>query len=490
MNQIHIDPSRKLGGISRNLFGGFIEHLGRCIYGGIYEPDSPLADENGLRTDVLQALERLQIPLVRYPGGNFVSGYRWMDGIGPKEDRPTRIDMAWHATDTNQFGTDEFITFCRRLNTEPYMVVNCGDGDMREARDWVEYCNGTQDTALVKLRRQNGYEAPHNVKYWGVGNEVDGPWQIGYKTPDEYARAYLEFAKVMKWVDPSIKLIASAASHWQGGTVVERTQQLLEQAGKLIDYLSIHWYVGNPTNDFAAYMAQSELIDERLFAYEGLIRALCLQEGLAPLIPIAVDEWNVWYRTHGQADHQNLEEVYNLEDALMIGIQLNSMIRHAYSVKMANLAQLVNAIAPIFTNKQGLVLQTIFYPFELYSRTCGTTALDVFWKGETFSGGTHTGVRVLDVSATLDDASNRLSVYVVNRSQTESMETTIKLDSACFGGGVQAYVVNGPDIKAENTFDNPNKVGTTPAQLTADQQTSFTYTFEPHSVTALVFDLK
>ncbi|CAG1773172.1 partial alpha-N-arabinofuranosidase, partial [uncultured bacterium] len=200
------------------MFGGFIEHLGRCIYGGIYEPDSPLADENGLRTDVLQALERLQIPLVRYPGGNFVSGYRWMDGIGPKEDRPTRIDMAWHATDTNQFGTDEFITFCRRLNTEPYMVVNCGDGDMREARDWVEYCNGTQDTALVKLRRQNGYEAPHRVKYWGVGNEVDGPWQIGYKTPDEYARAYLEFAKVMKWVDPSIKLIASAASHWQGGT--------------------------------------------------------------------------------------------------------------------------------------------------------------------------------------------------------------------------------------------------------------------------------
>jgi alpha-N-arabinofuranosidase len=478
-----------LGSISRHLFGGFIEHLGRCIYGGIYEPDSPFADENGLRTDVLQALERLQVPIIRYPGGNFVSGYRWMDGIGPKEERPTRIDMAWHATDTNQFGTDEFITFCRKLKTEPYLVVNCGDGDMREARDWVEYCNGTQDTALVKLRRKNGFEAPHNVKYWGVGNEVDGPWQIGYKTPEEYARAYLEFAKVMKWVDPTIKLIASAASHWRGGTVIERTQLLLEQAGKLIDYLSIHWYVGNPENDFASYMALSELIEERLLAYEGLIRALCLQEEISPLIPIAVDEWNVWYRTHGKADHQNLEEVYNLEDALMIGIQLNSIIRHAYSVKMANLAQLVNAIAPIFTNKQGLVLQTIFYPFEVYSRTCGTTALDVFWKGETFSGGSYSGVRTLDVSATLDEQNKRMSVYVVNRSQTEAMETTIKLDSACFGGGVQAYVVNGPDIKAENTFDTPNQVGVQHTQLTADNQTTFMYTFEPHSVTALVFDL-
>jgi alpha-N-arabinofuranosidase len=489
LNQIHLDPTRTLGSISRHLFGGFIEHLGRCIYGGIYEPDSPFADENGLRTDVLQALERLQVPIIRYPGGNFVSGYRWMDGIGPKEERPTRIDMAWHATDTNQFGTDEFIAFCRKLKTEPYLVVNCGDGDMREARDWVEYCNGTQDTALVKLRRKNGFEAPHNVKYWGVGNEVDGPWQIGYKTPQEYARAYLEFAKVMKWIDPTIKLIASAASHWRGGTVIERTQLLLEQAGKLIDYLSIHWYVGNPDNDFASYMAMSELIEERLLAYEGLIRALCLQEQITPLIPIAVDEWNVWYRTHGKADHQNLEEIYNLEDALMIGIQMNSIIRHAYSVKMANIAQLVNAIAPIFTNKQGLVLQTIFYPFEIYSRTCGTTALDVFWKGETFSSEKHSGVRVLDVSATLDEQNKRMSVYVVNRSQTEAMETTVKLDSACFGGGVQAYVVNGPDIKAENTFDSPNQVGVRQSQLTADDQTTFTYTFEPHSLTALVFDL-
>lgn len=490
MNHIAIDLDQRTSSIDRNIFGGFIEHLGRCIYGGIYDPASPQANEQGLRRDVLDALARLRIPLIRYPGGNFVSGYRWMDGVGPREDRPARVDAAWNAIETNQFGTNEFIDFCRTVGTEPYLVVNCGDGDMREARDWVEYCNGTQDTALVKLRRQHGYDAPHNVRYWGVGNEVDGHWQIGYKTPEEYARAYLEFAKVMKWADPSIKLIASATSSWKG-SIVERAQLLIEQAGEHIDYLALHWYVGNPDNDFAAYMAQSELVEERLSAYEGLVRALCLQQKLPRPIPLAVDEWNVWYRTH--PDHGNalnaLEETYNLEDALLVAMHLNAFIRHSYSVRMANIAQLVNAIAPIFVTDDGLVLQTIYHPFELYSRTCGDTALDVFWKGETFSGGSYTGVRTLDVTATLDEQQRKLSVYVVNRSQDETQETTIVLNSGRFGGDVTAYVVNGSDIKAENTFSTPNAVSTTECAHRVEHPTSFTYTFEPHSITALVFSL-
>lgn len=490
MNHIKLDLDRRVGDIDRNIFGGFIEHLGRVIYGGIYCPGSPLADESGLRLDVMDALRQLQLPLVRYPGGNFVSGYRWMDGIGPRAERPPRIDMAWNTVDSNQFGTNEFIDFCRKLGTAPYFVVNCGDGDMREARDWVEYCNGTQDTALVKLRRKHGYDAPHAVKYWGIGNEVDGHWQIGHKTPEEYARAYLEFAKVMKWVDPSIKLIASVTSTWKGN-LVERAQLLVEQAGKFIDYLAIHWYLGNPDNDFAAYMAQSELVEERLSAYEGLSRALSLQQKLPHPIPLAVDEWNVWYRTH--PDHSNalnaLEETYNLEDALVVAIQLNAFIRHSNSVRMGNLAQLVNAIAPIFVSDEDIVLQTIFYPFELYSRTCGSTSLDVFWKCETFSGGGYTGVRVLDVTATLDEAQRKLAVYVVNRSSSEAMETTLSLDGGYFGGAVQVYVVNGADIKSENTFSTPNAVSTVEHTYEAKDQTSFTYTFEPHSVTALIFSL-
>jgi alpha-L-arabinofuranosidase len=490
MNHIKVDLDRRIASIDRNLFSGFIEHVGRCIYGGIYCPGSPLSDEMGLRLDVLDALRRLRIPIIRYPGGNFVSAYRWMDGVGPVSERPARTELAWNSVDPNTFGTNEFIDFCRKLGAEPYLVVNCGDGDMREARDWVEYCNGTQDTALVRLRRKHGFDEPHRVKYWGVGNEVDGPWQVGFKTPEEYARAYLEFAKVMKWVDPTIKLIASGTSYWKS-SFVERTQLLVEQAGHLIDYLSIHWYVGNRDNDFAAYMAMSELVEARLTAFEGLLAALRLQQHLERPIHLAVDEWNVWYRTlplDGPAIN-GLEDIYNLEDALLVAMQLNAFIRHSKSVRMANLAQLVNAIAPILTRDDGIVLQSIFYPFEIYSRTCGSTSLDVVWKSETFSGGPYTGVRVLDVSTTLDEGQRKLSVYVVNRSQAEAMETTISLDGGCFGGDVAAYVVNGPHIKAENTFTNPNEVNTIESTYTVDRQTSFTYTFEPHSVTALVFSL-
>lgn len=491
MNRIKIDPERIIGGIDRNIFGGFAEHLGRCIYGGIYEPDSPFADEHGLRKDVLAALERLNLSVIRYPGGNFASGYRWIDGVGPLSERPARTDLAWHAIDTNRFGTNEFVNFCRRLKSEPYLVVNCGDGDIREARDWVEYCNGTGDSSLVSLRREHGYESPHGVKYWGIGNEVDGPWQIGHKTPQEYARAFTEFGKVMKWVDPDIKLIASAVSLWQG-EITERARLLVEQAGGLIDYMALHWYVGNPDNDFPAYMAVSELLEQRLCSYEGLIRALCLERNIRQPIPIAVDEWNVWYRAHQKPDgvpgKNKLEEIYNLEDALVVAMHLNAFIRHARSVRMANIAQIVNVIAPIFTSPDDMVLQTIFYPFELYSSTCGQMALDVWWEGETFDGGEYKGVRTLDVSATLDESRRQIVVYVVNRSLTEAMETSVSLNTGSFKERVRVLTINGDDIKSENTFDTPNEVLTKDKSLIANEK-HLTCTVEPHSITALIFNI-
>ncbi len=490
MNEIRIDPERTISDIDPNIFGGFAEHLGRCIYGGIYEPDSPLSDENGLRIDVMAALKRLRLPVIRYPGGNFASGYRWLDGVGPIEERPARIDLAWESVESNHFGTNEFVTFCRRLGSEPYLVVNCGDGDMREARDWVEYCNGTRDTALVKLRRKHGYEQPHRVKYWGIGNEVDGPWQIGYKTPQEYARAFTEFGKVMKWTDPDIRLIASALSLWSG-EIAERARLLIEQAGPRIDYMGLHWYVGNPDNDFKAYMATSELIEERLSSYEGLLRALRLERNLEKPVPIAVDEWNVWYRTRqsaGVPTGKKLEERYNLEDALVVAMHFNAFIRHSGCVRMANIAQIVNVIAPVFTRPGGLFLQTIFHPFELYASTCGNIALDVWWQGDTFTGGEYKGVRTLDVSATLDDSGKRLAVHVVNRSETDPVETEVRLIKGSFSGNVRVSTVNGPDIKSENSFDAPDEVTTRETAVTADGQ-SFTYTFEPHSVTGLIAEI-
>jgi len=488
VNRIKVDPERVMSSIDRNIFGGFAEHLGRCIYGGIYDPGSPLANEYGLRIDVLQSLRRLQMPIIRYPGGNFASGYRWMDGVGPKEERPIRSDLAWHAIDSNHFGTNEFIAFCNILKSEPYLVVNCGDGEMREARDWVEYCNGIQDSALVRLRHKHGFIEPHRVKYWGIGNEVDGHWQIGYKTPQEYARVYTEFAKVMRWVDPQIKLIASAISDWDGDIVV-RTQLLLEQAADLIDYLSIHWYLGNPHNNFAEYMAVSELMEDRIKSIEGLVRAIALEKKSNRQIPIAVDEWNVWYRTHpkygGLSTENKLEEVYNLEDALVVAINLNAFIRHSGSVKMANIAQIVNVIAPIFTNPEGHILQTIFFPLEMYSSTCGTTALDVWWDGETFIGGRYSAVRTLDVSATIDETKKELVLYVVNRSAEKALETEITLSTGQFKEAIRVAVLNGPNIKSENTFHIPDHVKIRKHELPAQGQ-SLMYAFEPHSITSMV----
>ncbi len=489
MNHIKLDPERQIGRINRDIFGGFAEHLGRHIYGGIYEPGSPLADKNGFRRDVLAAVRRLKMPVIRYPGGNFVSGYRWRDGVGPKAQRPARAELAWETIESNQFGTDEFVAWCRAVGTEPYLVVNAGDGDMREARDWVEYCNSASDSALANMRRANGCAAPHNVKFWGIGNEVDGAWQIGHKKPAEYARTYTEFAKVMRWVDPSIKLIAAVSSGWRYQPV-ERAQLLFEQAADFLDYLSLHWYVGNPEDDYEKYMALSEYFEASISAFEGVIAAMRQELDIKRPVHIAIDEWNVWYRARGSTLEQrnNLEERYNLEDALVVAMHFNAFIRHCRSVQMANIAQIVNVIAPIFTNEAGLFLQTIFHPFELYASSCGDIALDVFWSGDTFSGGDYSGVRTLDVSATLDADRKKLSLFVVNRSRSDTLETKITLADARFAGDVAVSVVNGPDIKAENSFEQPQQVGTRAARATA-AGSDYVHCFEPHSLTALIFDL-
>ncbi len=523
MNHIKIDLEHIISDIDRNIFGGYLEITrteGRLAHLNI--SDSPQADKSRLRSDIRTAIERLNLSNMRF-GGNFFSGYRWMDGVGPKQDRPARHDLAWNRITQNQFGTNEFIQLCRALNIEPYLNVNCGDGNMREAADWVEYCNGTGDTALVKLRRKHGFEQPHNVKYWGIGNEVDGQWQIGYKTPQEYARDYTEFSKVMKRVDPSIKLIASAVSYWEDShhftgpkaEWVERAQLMLEQAGDRIDYMAIHRYAHTHYDDpFETYMAFGEDLNERLSAYEGLIHAVSLERGIKHAVNIAVDElgvsrvpadidngatvnltrdeWGVMRLTPGkEATHERGRIFINLEDALVEGLYLNAFIRHAASVRLVNFATM--PVMPLGLSLSDydspVLLQPIFYPFEIYSHTCGKQALDVFWYGDTFSANfldrSYNGIRTLDVAATLDESRKKLVVYVVNQSKNDAMETVITLTSGQFAGDVNVSVVNGPDVKAENTVEAPNQVGVREFNLKTSG-THFTYTFEPHSVTALV----
>jgi alpha-N-arabinofuranosidase len=523
MNHVKIDLERTISDIDRNIFGGYLEitrteaRLAQLNIG-----DSPHADKNKLRGDIRSALERMNLANMRF-GGNFFSGYRWLDGVGPQAERPARHDLAWNRITQNKFGTNEFIQLCRALNAEPYLNVNGGDGDMREAADWVEYCNGTGDTALVKLRQKHGFDAPHKVKFWGIGNEVDGQWQIGYKTPQEFAREYTEFSKVMKRVDPSIKLVASGVSLWEDShhhtegraEWVERAQLMLEQAGDRIDFMAIHRYAHTHQDDpFETYMAFGADFEDRLSAYEGIIQAVSLERGIKHAVSIAVDElgvsrapaempapppvtmardqWGVMRLTPGKEPSRERGRIYlNLEDALVEGLYLNAFIRHAASVRLVNFATMpVMPLGLSLTDPNSpVLLQTIFYPFEIYSKTCGQLALDVFWYGDTFSGTfidrAYSGIRTLDVAATLDVARKQLVVYVVNQSKDKAMETTIELTSGQFAGNVKVAVVNGPDIKSENTVEKPNQVITRDSALKVSGK-SFTYTFEPHSVTALI----
>jgi alpha-N-arabinofuranosidase len=504
MDRIAIDLDRPIGAIDRNVFGGFVEHLGRCVYGGIFDPGSPKSGPDGLRQDVLEASRRLRYANIRYPGGNFVSAYRWRDGVGPVEERPARYEPAWDSIEPNTFGTNEFVGFCRQLGAEPYLVVNAGDGDMREARDWVEYCNGTRPTALARLREAHGFPQPHRVRYWGIGNEVDGRWQVGYKTPTEYARTYTEYAKVMRWADPSIKLLASAVSFWEGQPL-ERIALLLEQAAEHIDYLGIHWYVGDPVGDVPAYLAISELIEERLRIIEGLSLATTLHRPPRPPIPIAVDEWNVWYKAQSDPRHPDfnqLEETYDLADALVVAMHFNAFFRHARSVRMANIAQLVNVIAPMTTTRDDLLLQTTYYAFELYAQAAGPIALDALWSSDTYSPrridqnfvpteahGEHSGVRKLDVSATLDADSRRATVFVVNRDLAGPREVEISVVPGRPAADVQVHTITGAHPGVVNTLTDPHQVTTTTRSSSFGPGPVYATEVPAHSITAFVFTL-
>ena len=371
--RIKIDIDRTAGEVDPRLFGNFAEHLGRCIYGGIYEEGGPLSDADGYRKDVMEATRNLGVTLLRWPGGNFVSGYNWKDGIGPRDQRPVRPEGAWGSTESNRFGTDEFLKYCERIQVEPYICINAGLGTIDDARHWIEYTNESRDTYWAQQRRKNGRDKPYNVKIWGLGNELDGPWQLGHKNAADYTKFALEAAKAMRRVDDSIKLIASGSSNFRTGSDwIGWNRTVLEELRGEIDYISLHTYIGNQANDVERFLANGEDVDHRIEVVEGLIRAA--QSGLPNQRPIkiAYDEWNVWYRARGNGEFATgktkLEEIYNFEDALAMGMFFNSFFRHADSVKIANLAQLVNVIAPIFTNEKGLFLQPIFFPIAEYGK--------------------------------------------------------------------------------------------------------------------------
>ncbi len=473
---VSVDVRRQIDTINPNIYGNFIEHLGRCIYGGIYDEGSPLADERGFRRDVLEAIKSLKVPNVRWPGGNFVSGYHWMDGIGPKEKRPRKMELAWHTVESNRFGTDEFIEFCREVRTEPFICVNMGNGTMDEAQNWVEYCNGTQDTYYANLRRQNGYDAPYNVKYWGLGNEVSGHWQIGHKEPEEYAALALEFAKVIKWADKSIQLIACGSCQ-QNAYDMTWNRIVVEKLTDIADYLSIHMYVDNRADKYYEYMGTSEHIEKYIRAVRGIIDGAVYHTRGGEKLEIAFDEWNATY----SFDHNHpLHERYTLEDALVVGMFLNAFLRHADVIKLANMAQLVNIIPPIFTSPDGLFLQAIFYPLQLHTCENGTIALDAYSDSDCFETERYGKVPYLDVSASYHPDLGRMSINLINRHRTDALPVEIENQHGVLKESGLVFEISGEDPKVINDFGKEN-VKFTKREIVVSSN-PFTVTLPPHSI--------
>ena len=489
--RIKIDTDRVIGEVHPHLFGNFAEHLGRCIYGGLYEENSPLSDAQGYRKDVIKAIQGLGVSILRWPGGNFVSGYNWKDGIGPKAQRPVRPEGAWGSLEPNRFGTDEFLQYSELAGVEPYVCINAGLGTIQDARDWVEYTNEKRDTYWAQQRRKNGRDKPYNVKYWGLGNEIDGPWQLGHKNAEDYCKFALEAAKAMRRVDDSIKLIASGSSNFRPGyDWVGWNRTVLDQLKNDIDYISLHTYIGNAQNDLERFLAEGQNVESRIEIVKGQILAAQATMAKPRPIFIAYDEWNVWYRARGGSEHATgatrLEEIYNFEDALAMGMFFNAFIRHADVVKMANLAQIVNVIAPIFTNEKGLFLQPIYFPIAEYGKQRGNSALDVWVSGPTYRVGERAPIGYLDVSATHDKKSGYVYLNVLNRSKDANITASLENASGRPGAQASVWEMNYPDLKANHTFGDDQKVRPATRTVTLQQENGgFRYQFPAHSLTIL-----
>lgn len=496
---IKIDTDRTIGEVSPLLFGNFVEHLGRCVYGGIYEPGSTLADEKGFRKDVLQAVKDLNVSVTRYPGGNFVSNYHWLDGVGPASERITRMELAWHRLEPNTFGTNEFVEFARAVGTEPYFAVNMGTGTIEEAQRWVEYCNVKEGPYYAELRKGHGYSEPHGIKYWSLGNEMDGSWQMGHLNAVDYAKKAKEAAKLMRLTDPTIKLIAAGSSNYRPeADPDEWNSTILRELRNEIDYIALHIYVGNTGDNYYNFLATPLVMEQRTQVVKGMIAREMqhARRGNRDPIYIAWDEYNVWYRARGgqfsRGEHA-LEERYNLEDALVIAGFLNAFVRNADVIKMANMAQLVNVIAPIFTSPEGMFRQTIYFPLQLFANNISGTSLDVFvdcdtYNTEEFPIGmgekttTQNEVPYLDVSATWNNG--EVTICVLNRHRDQAITTDIISQTGKFDGTFKVMEVNGPDIKAMNDFGKETVRTLEKPDIRAKGE-KITYSFPPHSFTLI-----
>lgn len=489
---VNLHTKFQIGTVDDRIFGGFLEHLGRCIYSGVYEPDHQLSDVDGLRSDVRDALADLEVTIARYPGGNFASGYHWEHGVGERDSRPTVRELAWQSTETNHFGTNEFIHLCQKLNWQPMLAVNLGTGTPEEARNWVEYCNLDSGTYYADQRARNGDEEPLRVPIWCLGNEMDGPWQLGHVPVDEYCNRAQMAAKMMKDCDPGIELVACGSSAPRMPTYVEWDQHVMQRLGpNLADFISLHRYVGNDDGDPEDYLAITKSVDRQIESIDAAARTVAARQNTGRRTYLCFDEWNVWYRARTRRDVDGvgkfapplLDETYNFEDALVVAMFLLSFIRHADVVKIANLAQLVNVIAPIKTNDNGVLKQTIYHAFRMVSSRKGGQALRQAITCDSYVSKSHGEVPYLDSAAIVNG--DELKVFAVNRHLTEAMDLTIACaDRPCdaVNGG---ELLSHSNLNAENTWENPDQVNTTPLSEVTLKDGSVRAELPPQSFGAL-----
>ncbi len=487
---LHLHSKIQVGPVDPRVFGGFLEHMGRAVYQGVYDPECAHADEDGFRTDVLDSLKRLRMTAMRYPGGNFVSGYHWLDGVGPVDARPTVIDLAWNSIEPNRIGTDEFIKLARRMGWTPMLSVNLGTGTPEEARNWVEYCNAPAGTKYADLRAENGNEAPFDVKLWCLGNEMDGSWQLGHVPAEQYAIRAQQAGHMMKLVDKSMELVVCGTCDISLPTFMEWDRVVLEYVGNHADYISLHRYVRNFEDDTPNFLAVTNSIDQQIEAVDGLCRAVQTKLRSFKRAYLCFDEWNVWYKNYemdgkGQFAPHLVEEVYNLEDALVVAGFLNSFLRHADSVKIANIAQIVNIIAPILTKADEHLIQSIFYPFEMYSRRRDGVSLRLSVDGPTYATQSYGVAPYVDASAIL--SGEDLHVFTTNRDTAESMEINVQLADRPIVSLVDAEVLTGSDAKAANSFEAPDRVKSHAFDDVTIRNGRATYELPPLSVAALTF---
>jgi alpha-N-arabinofuranosidase len=496
--RLTVDPHFAVGRIDRRVFGGFVEHLGRHVYDGIYEPGHELADAEGFRSDVVELVKELGVSTIRYPGGNFVSGFRWEDSVGPREERPRRLDLAWHSTETNEVGLHEFQGWLDKVGSDLMLAVNLGTRGTLEALDLLEYTNIAGGTALSQRRIDNGRTDAFGVKMWCLGNEMDGPWQLGHRSADDYGKIASQTAKAMRQLDPSVELVVCGSSSAHMPTFGEWERVVLTHAYEDVDYISCHAYYEERDGDLDSFLASAVDMDhfiESVVATADHVKAV---NGSSKTIDISFDEWNVWYieRFHGVDKIEGidnwpvaprlLEDVYSVADAVVFGNLMISLLKHADRVTSASLAQLVNVIAPIMTEPGGIAWrQTTFFPFSITSRLAQGEALELKLDAPTYSTKAYGEVPLVDAVATHDAEHGRSAVFLVNRSQTESLTVTVDIAGLGDVAVLESHTLTDDDVYAKNTLEQPERVAPRANDSIAIDGGELTITLPPVSWSAV-----